>query len=259
MQATALILAGRRGPHDPVCLAANVAHKALIRFDNVTMIERVVDAIITTGHFSSIKVSTSEPSLFRALPRLAALEAHKMLSYVDAGRSPSVSTHEALTAPGTTWPVLLTTCDHPLLTPEMIRHLIANADPKADICAGVVGADIIKAAYPDMRRTFLNFRGDRFSGANLFLLRTAASLGALRFWQRIEQERKRPHRMVAALGVGTVLRMAVRRLSLPHALARLQAVTGAKAQVIYLPFAEASIDVDKPQDLATVRAILAGR
>ena len=48
-------------------------------------------------------------------------------------------------------------------------------------------------------------------------------------------------------------------LTLDQALARLSAAMGAKGAAAILPFAEAAIDVDKPEDLALVETIVAKR
>ena len=48
-------------------------------------------------------------------------------------------------------------------------------------------------------------------------------------------------------------------LTLEAALARLSRLAGAKAGVVVLPVAEAAVDVDKPEDLVLVEAILRGR
>ena len=49
------------------------------------------------------------------------------------------------------------------------------------------------------------------------------------------------------------------RLTLDAALARLSRLAGARAGVVVLPVAEAAVDVDKPEDLVLVEAILRGR
>ena len=53
-------------------------------------------------------------------------------------------------------------------------------------------ATAILGTYPESRRTFWHFRGERYSGANLFAILTPRGVKAVLFWRRVEQDRKRP-------------------------------------------------------------------
>ena len=118
---------------------------------------------------------------------------------------------------------------------------------------------MVLAAYPGGRRTWLRFRGGAYTGCNLFLLRTPRAAGVVRFWRRLEQERKQPLKMAALLGFAVLLRHALGLLSLPGALAALERRTGARLATVEMPFADAAVDVDKPADLALVEAVLRAR
>jgi CTP:molybdopterin cytidylyltransferase MocA len=75
----------------------------------------------------------------------------------------------------------------------------------------------------------------------------------------MERHRKRPWRLVAAIGPLTLLRFLAGRLTLDAALRRLSRIVGATVRAVDMPFAEAAIDVDKPADLALAERILAQR
>ncbi|MEE4462085.1 MobA-like NTP transferase domain containing protein, partial [Azotobacter chroococcum] len=80
------------------------------------------------------------------------------------------------------------------------------------------------------------------------------------FWRQVEQERKRPWRVIAgALGPLATLRYLLGRLTLEQALAQLSRKLGVKIGAVVLPFAEAAIDVDSRADLDLVERILAQR
>jgi hypothetical protein len=57
----------------------------------------------------------------------------------------------------------------------------------------------------------------------------------------------------------TLLLFALRRLRFDATLERASEAIGCRIRAIYLPFAEAAIDVDKPSDLALVTQILLKR
>jgi GTP:adenosylcobinamide-phosphate guanylyltransferase len=254
--ATALILAGSRGENDPLCAARNVSHKALIPVCGVPMVARVIGTLADSGRFSRILVAIERPELILAVPDIAQRVARREVQIVEAADSPSRSVLAALDEVAGAWPLLVTTADHPLLTREMIDYLFDEAEKDSDAVAGIVEEAVLSAAYPESKRTYLRFSDIRFSGANLFLLRTAKSAGIVAFWRTVERNRKRPLRLMSALGPVEVLRFVGGRLSLEAALRRLGRQTGARLGVVRLPFAEAAIDVDRLADLDQVERIL---
>ena len=152
------------------------------------------------------------------------------------------------------------TGDHPLLTPAMVEHFCAAARASgADLAAGVTPATTIREAYPEASRTYLRFRDEPCSGANLYALLAPEARRAIAFWRRAELERKRPWRLVRAFGWRPLVAYLLGRLTLDDAMTRASAITGARVAAVRLPFAEAAIDVDKPADLALAEAILARR
>ena len=78
-------------------------------------------------------------------------------------------------------------------------------------------------------------------------------------WRRVEQERKRPWRLVRAFGWQPLLAYLLGRLTLDDAMARASGFIGARLAAVVLPHPEAAIDVDKPADLDLVETILARR
>jgi hypothetical protein len=159
-----------------------------------------------------------------------------------------------------TFPVLLTTADHALLTPEMIDYFCEEAARNgADFSAGLTRAEVILEAYPHSVRTFFKFGKDRVSGCNLFALINENGLRILEKWQYLEQSRKKPWRLVAAFGPLALIRFVLGTLSLNGVFRIVSDQLGFTAKPILLPFAEAAIDVDKPSDLELAEAILKRR
>jgi CTP:molybdopterin cytidylyltransferase MocA len=79
------------------------------------------------------------------------------------------------------------------------------------------------------------------------------------FWSQIEQERKHPLRLIRTLGGLALVRYMLGWLSLADALTRLGRQLNLHVQEVLLPFPEAAIDVDTPEDLALAETILAKR
>lgn len=254
MSLTALVLAGSRGPGDPLAVYAGVSHKALIDVGGVPMLERVVAALAAEPRISCIVVAIEIPEQLRASASLRAAAGSCELQIVAAAGSPSSSVAAGLASLGT--PLLVTTADHALLRPEWIAYFLDQLPPAADACAALARSEAVLQALPATRRTWLRFRGARYSGCNLFYFATPAAIGIARTWRAFEAERKRPLKMVGRLGWGLALRYLLGRLTLDAALARLGRLAGARLAVVDMPFGLAAVDVDKPSDLDLVRGLI---
>lgn len=262
MPIDALVLAGRRSSADAVADSSGLRHRALLPIAGVPMLERVVDAIERSGVASTVAVSSDDPELVLATPALAALASppRSFLRFHRSGSSPATSVAGFFTGDGRSGPLFVTTGDHPLLTPEIVRHFVdrALASP-ADFVVGMVPASVYRRRFPDQPRTFIALRGEKYSGANLFLLRTPGAAAVARFWTRAEAHRKTPWKLVRVFGPANLALFALGRLDLDAALRRASQVIGASIQAVELPFAEAALDVDKEADRLAVEAVFAER
>ena len=70
---TALVMAGSRGPSDPVAQYCGVTHKALAPIAGRPMIEHVLDALAAAPSVGKIILVIEEPELLAALPAVQAL------------------------------------------------------------------------------------------------------------------------------------------------------------------------------------------
>lgn len=260
---TALVLAGRRGASDEFAdaLTASEAasHHALIDVGGVPMLLRVVRVLRDCPEIGRIVVCIDDPSALDEVPELTRLQADGALEYRTALDSPSRSVSDLLDHLGPDEPALVVTADHALLTPEMVAHVTRADAGDADLLVAVVTSDVILARYPETKRTWLKFRDDWVSGANLFAFRTPAARRAAEFWVRAERFRKQPWKLVGVFGPGALLAFVFHRLDLDAAFERVSRAVGARVRAVRLPWAEAAIDVDRPADLVLVNRILSER
>jgi hypothetical protein len=129
----------------------------------------------------------------------------------------------------------------------------------ADMFVGLATADTINAAYPETRRTYFNLGGTRVSGCNLFAVKAEKGLRLLERWQELEKNRKKPWKLVSAFGVMPIIWFATGTLTPERAFGHISQKLGITVRPVFLPFAEAAIDVDKPSDHALAEAILKKR
>jgi GTP:adenosylcobinamide-phosphate guanylyltransferase len=257
---TALILAGERGGENAVARAAGVAEKCWAPAAGVPMLLRVVETLCRCRMVGRIAISLRSDPTAEDREALARRAAGVALTLLPCGASPSASILAAVDALDRPYPLLITTADHPLLDAQMIDHFwAAVAGSDADVAAAVTPASVIERAYPETRRTYLRFGDGRRSGANLFALLRPEGRLAVEFWRRIEQNRKRPWRLIATFGLSPLLAYLLGRLTVEGAVRQASRIIGARAAIVDLPFADAAIDVDRPADLALVDRILKDR
>lgn len=245
-----LILAGQReGVVDQLCVNAGVKWKALLPIHDIPMVDYVLAALKKSP-------SIEKPFWVSGLDK-ALIDPTLSQSPSEGGPASSVV---AAALAGLPYPFMVTTCDHPLLTPDMVEAFISGAEESgADMALGLATKDIIQPAYPHVKRTYLNFKDQSVSGCNLFYIKNERGLEAIKFWRAAQHDRKKPWKLARRLGIGTLLKYATGQLTLSGAFEHASKTLKIDAKPILLPFAEAAIDVDKPSDLELVTTILDAR
>lgn len=226
------------------------------------MLSRVLDVVAEATPGAAHIVAGPDDAGLRAAPWLEAALAEERLQRVAPAPSPSRSARAVVAAgfEGGAEAVALTTGDHPLLTADTFRRFVTDAlATDADAVVGLADYAAVKAAFPASRRTALRFSDGPRCGCNLFLFRGAGALRVLDFWREVEQDRKRPDRILKRLGAGLAMRYVAGRLPLTEAVARLGELTDARVAVVRVADPDAAVDVDNLEDLATVRARWAQR
>ena len=254
-QWTAIVLAGQRPGETDFPASLGVSAKALIPVAGEPMLARVVRTLLASPAVGRILILAQQPEALLA-DAPAWLREEPRVGTASGSDGISASIAAVAGSADAPWPVLVTTADHALLTPEMVASFLAGA-AGADAAFGIVERSIVEGAHPETRRTWLKFSGGHYSGANLFALNNVRAQTALDFWSKVERDRKKVFKLLTFFGPMLFLRAVTRTISLDAGLARASRSLGLSVKAVRLPFAEAAIDVDKPSDLALVQAILA--
>lgn len=254
----AIVLAADRGADDPVATAARVPAKCLTPISGVPMLVRVVDALVQSQRMASIVLCGPDAEIVDGSPELRRLLSGGTVRWIEHRVTPSRSAAAALETLPEDRPVLLTTCDHALLSPDMVRHFLDRASASGDDVAFALAAhELVRTTYPETRRTVLKFKDGNYCSCNLFAFLSQDGRRMAKLWQRVEQQRKSPVRVISLAGWATMALYALGWLSLEHGLLRLSRKTGIRIGAVTMPFAGAAIDVDTAQDLDLVRNIVA--
>jgi CTP:molybdopterin cytidylyltransferase MocA len=253
---TAIILAGQRPGPDPVAEAARVACKSFAPIDGRPMVHRVLDALAAAKQVGTRILCGPSQSLIALEPRLKARLDAGEVKWIDSHATPSLSTYHALQAFPDNRPVLVTTADHALLTPQVVDYFCEETRRlPCDVAVGLTAYDGVIAAFPETRRTGIKFKDGAYSGCNLFGFLNPRSDRAAQFWRQIEQERKKPLRMMRILGWRTIVRYLLGRISLDDGLEKLSNKMQISVRAVLLPFPQAAIDVDTVDDWHFVQSL----
>ena len=249
----AIILAGSRPGPDPLLTGSGVSTKALLPIAGQPMLVHVVRALRAAPEVGPITILAQNSAELAVQPELADFA---NLHFVDSGQGISSSLAAAL--PTGDDPLLVTTADHVLLTPTMLAEFLHGA-ADSDVAVAMVERTVLFERYPESRRTWLKFRGGGWSGANLFYLRGRRVLPLLDFWGRIERDRKKGLKIIAAFGPWLLIGALLRLFTIQQGVARAGLRFGLKATIVPMSEAEACIDADKPSDIELIERIFAAR
>ncbi len=253
----AIILAGDRGQSDPLLQRFNVPAKAFIKVDGTPMIARVTVALADSGFIKRIFLCGQNRHLFTQIEPVHELLKDNKLVWVQSEKGPSLSAYKALKVSLRECPVVLTTCDHALLTKRHVQcfcYRTINID--SDIAIALARLETIKNRFPEIRRTFYRFRDGSYCSCNLFAFMNNRALRAVQFWKNVESWRKRPLKIIQAFGWTWALRYLFGQLTLQKALKRASHVVGCSLSAVTMDFPEIAIDVDTYEDWLFVERLL---
>lgn len=241
---TILILAGQRlGKIDPLAARHGVEHKCLVPLLGRPLIGYVFDAVDAAFPGARIVVSINDPTALDNEP-----EAKR---FFEAGRLTTVaSAHNLLESvfaavEGSNFPLLITTGDNVLMTPEALRgfHGFALAEG-ADGAAMFARKQDILAAHPGGQPRFWKFRDGEFSGCNSFWLRNRDALALGEVFRGGGQFLKFPARFIAAFGFVNLIGFRLGLFTTERMLARISKRFGKQVRVQIADNGELAIDVD---------------
>jgi len=244
----AVVLAGERPAGGVLSRALGLPASVLVDVAGKPSLQRVLEAITAAKQVEGGLVCGPAPEVYHATPALRQMVEVHGFQWLAPAQGPSASAIRAVEALRR-FPVLITTGDHALLTAGLIDAFCTKAlTTSSDVAAGLVPHAQVQAAFPESRRTVQRYRDGAYCGSNLFAVLNARGLRALRFWQAVEAERKRPWKIARKLGPVFLLRYLARQVSLADALKRLSDLCGCAVACVEIDSARAAVDVDTLAD-----------
>jgi molybdopterin-guanine dinucleotide biosynthesis protein A len=247
----AIILAG--GGVEPG-LDSGLANKAFIPLAGRPLVAHVVGALQATPGLGRIAAVGPHHALSEAVPPEVVLVG-------DAGgiMDNVVRAIAQLDATGRT---LVVASDIPLLTPQAIEGFLAACEAApADFHYAIVPQDVLTAAYPGARKTFVRVADGTFAGGSVMQFNPAVVDRVRTFIDKLLAARKKPWLMAQVFGWSIVMKFASGRLSIKEMEDKVTELLGITARAIISPHPELALDVDvgKPENLEIIRRALEAR
>ncbi|MGB5077326.1 MAG: nucleotidyltransferase family protein [Sphingorhabdus sp.] len=259
---TLLVLAGKRdGKLDPMAAEAGVSHKCRVPICGKALLQWVLEAAIPAFPDTRVLISIHDRQVIADLPGVVELEASGRLMICQAQVGIVESVEYAMREAGDlAWPLVITTADNVLVTPELIRDLHAEAMAgEGDAVVVLATREAIQAAHPEGQRRFYEFSDAAISNCNLFWLRNASALKAAEAFRQGGQFIKTKGRIAKAFGLVNLVRFRLGWWKLDTAF---RAISRAlKTRVVPYMAADGAyaVDVDNPRTYAIAEILLKKR
>jgi len=155
---------------------------------------------------------------------------------------------------------LIASSDIPAITPEMVDWEVQTAmETDDDAYYHVITREVMEGRFPDSRRSYVHLKGMEVCGGDMNIVRAQTVTANEVLWKKIVDSRKNALKQASLLGYDTLFLLMFRLLTLEKAVKLASKRLSIKGRAIVCPYAEVGMDVDKPHQLAIMRADLAKR
>jgi molybdopterin-guanine dinucleotide biosynthesis protein A len=259
-QFSAVVLAGERPGRSDFSRELGLAASVLVDVAGKSALARVIEALEASESVASGVLCGPAENVYRENPEFQQILEGTSFRWMPPEMGPSASALAGIEQLNS-FPTLLTAGDHALLTAGLIDDFCARAlELEVDVVFGLAPYSIVRAAFPETKRTVLKFSDGQFCGTNLFAILHPGGTAGPAFWSRVEADRKRPWRMVRRMGLGTGLGMLFRyltgRLTLDSVLVSLSRVMGCRVGCILIDQPRVAVDVDSVADRDLAEKVL---
>lgn len=241
-----VVLAGSANS-GPLRECSSESSEAMIRIGLKPMVRYVVEALLESKNINKIVVVGSV-GLRNIFPE-------ESVEIVEAEGTAIENLIRGLDFVNTSRPVLISTCDIPLLTVRAVDDfLMLSQDKEIDLFYPIVEMAQINRFFPEIRRTSVNLREGIFTGGNLFLVNPSVIKRCAKKAEEFVYYRKSPFQLCRILGLNFVFKFLINRLSIPEVEEKVSDLLEIRARAVISSFPEIGIDVDKPSDYTIVSA-----
>jgi len=231
----------------------DVPNKAYLPVDGEVMLVRVLRALRGARSVTQVRCVTQARAAATEPPVAALCDAviepgYDLISSVIAG-------FEGL---GDEERVLVVATDLPLLTPAAVDHFTERIEQIAplDIAYGFVERRLHERRYPHVRHTWVRLREGTFCGAGISMIRAGSVRRVETVLREFVAARKSPAKMASLFSPLLALKILFGQVGVAELEHRASELTGLVCRGVICPDPEVAVNIDRLQDLKTVKAIL---
>lgn len=223
--------------------------KALIRFEEETILRRTIRALRDSGCVDRIVVIGPEEALAEARESGADL----MLAEGATGPDNIYRGLEGLTNVGAQ--LLIATGDMPFLTPTTVRDFLALCPAEPELCIPIIERAEFEALYPGLIRTDTPLRDGAFRLGGLFRAEVSTLRRVRPHLEQMFAARKNNLEMARIIGIPFIVRYLFRRLTVDQIVNRASEVLQCRGAAVRHVPPELAFDIDLPEELAYARRL----
>jgi len=258
--AVLVMAASRRGVEDPVAKIQGKSHKCLVEIDGQVMLERVLEVLIQSGCFGQIHVSLDDEAVLRATPAMQAWVDAGRVVFVAAEGNLADSVLAAVKAIPEPFPLIITTGDNALHTPELVRDFMdVFWKGDEDVCVAFTRDDVVLREFADSGLAFHQLKDGGYSACNLYGLRREKGLSAVRVFESGGQFGKRHMRILKAFGILPFIVYKLKLAGLEGLMGMIARNLGVSVGPAMLDYPFGPIDVDNRHSFEITEAALIKR
>lgn len=244
-----VVVLGASPNSGPLKEISSAPAEALIKIGSKPMIRYVLEALLATSAIDNI-VLVGPVVEFEPM-------SSDRVKVTPGGETAIESLIRGVESLPSNGPVLIVTCDIPLLTPEAIDNFLKQCQQEqADVYYPVIPRELVENRFPGVKRTYVNFREGTFTGGNIFLINPQIIAPCAQKGQEMVDLRKSPFKLAKLLGLPFIAKFLTKTLSLPEVERKVSNLLHIRGKVIVTGYPEIGVDVDKPSDFHLVEDLL---
>jgi molybdopterin-guanine dinucleotide biosynthesis protein A len=246
-----VLAGGRIEESDPLFAITGGKPKALIELGGLTLLERVLGALLESRFVDDIVVVGIENNAVEIAP-------DRSITWL-----PDQGTLVANALSGLRWAqnrrsssamVMFCTADLPAIRGELVDDFVESCKP-LDHAAykAFVTRQTLDDRYPGVDRTYSKIDGLDVAGCDLVIARAGLADSERSLWDAIANARKQPWKIARLVGYRLLITLLLGRLTTAQVEKAASRVLGSPAKLLISSHAELAMDIDKPSHVKILK------
>lgn len=246
-----VLAGGNIEENDPLYSITSGNPKALIPFGTTTILEAVLQALSDSSVIDRIILTGIDKNDFdlsrfsiESIPDQGTMVANVLAGARLLSTSRTDSSH-----------VLFCSADIPMIDGAIIDRFVTSCLPLENaLYYSMVTRDVIDSRFPNSGRSFSKLDGKEYSGGNLVITRLDVLEANMELLDLLVNARKHAWKMARIVGLSTLFKFLVHRLSIAEIEKKARSVIDAPVKIILSDAPEIAMDIDRPYHLQVLTA-----